>query len=419
MAQASPVLSAQSPFPDMIPPIAPSVEKRSPVGSYGSDLPRTRTTEPAGTFVTLSVTPLPAVAELSIVVPTYNERGNLPELVRRLGAALQGIAWELVIVDDDSPDGTAELARDMYVRDPRVRCVRRIGRRGLSSACIEGMLATSAPYVAVMDGDLQHDPALLVTMLGALRAAEADLVIGSRYMAGGSVGDWNDQRIRISRIATWLSSLVTHRPVSDPMSGFFALRRDVLDSCVRSLSSLGFKILLDIIASSSPSVRIKEVPFTFGERLSGESKLSANVAWEYLLLLCDKLVGRYVPVRFLAFAAIGALGVGVHFIVLTAVFKALGLSFAISQGTATAVAIAFNFSVNNLLTYSGQSLRGRRWLRGLVSFYLICGVGAFANVGVSSYLFGHDTAWPLAALAGIAMSSVWNYAVSARYTWRA
>lgn len=373
--------------------------------------------EPAASFV--APVAVAAPVQLSVVVPTYNERGNLLELTRRLDAALDGIAWELIVVDDDSPDGTAVHAREIYQRDTRVRCVRRIGRRGLSSACIEGMLSSSAPFLAVMDGDLQHDPAVLRRMLQALRQDEADLVVASRYVEGGSVGDWDSQRAMISRVATRLSRLVTHRPISDPMSGFFALRRSVLDACVKDLSSLGFKILLDIVASSERSVRIKEIPFTFGERLSGDSKLSTNVIWEYLLLLADKLVGRYVPVRFLAFAAIGALGVGVHFLVLSVVFKGLGLSFSAGQSTATMVAIAFNFSVNNLLTYSGQSLRGRRWLRGLLSFYLICGVGAFANIGISSYLFGNNTSWPLAALAGIAMSSVWNYAVSARYTWKA
>lgn len=370
-------------------------------------------------YLTEQALAAPPPAELSIVVPTYNEAGNVEELVRRVDAALPGIAWEIIIVDDDSPDGTASRARTLYQRDARLRCLRRVGRRGLSSASIEGMLSSSAPFVAVMDGDLQHDPGVLRTMLDTLRRGETDLVIGTRYADGGSVGEWNERRIRISRFATRLSTLVTRRPVSDPMSGFFALRRDVIESCAKDLSSLGFKILLDIVASAPKTLRIREVPFTFGTRLSGESKLSANVAWEYLLLLADKLVGRYVPVRFLAFAAIGAVGVGVHFLVLSAVFKLMAQGFAVSQAVATGSAIAFNYTVNNLLTYSGQSLRGTRWLRGLLTFYLICGIGAFANVGVSSYLFGQDTSWPLAALAGIAMSSVWNYAVSARYTWRA
>lgn len=368
--------------------------------------------------------PLPVAAvalapiELSVVVPTYKERGNLDELRRRLETALSGVAWELIIVDDDSPDGTADHAKTMHRDDPRVRCIRRIGRRGLSSACIEGMLSSSAPFVAVMDGDLQHDPMVLRRMLAALRADEADLVVGSRYVEGGSVGDWDGTRIVISRFATRLAGLVTRQPLADPMSGFFALKRSTFDACAHRLSSLGFKILLDIVASSDASLRLKEVSFTFGQRLAGESKLSTNVIWEYLLLLADKLVGNWVPVRFLAFSAIGALGIGVHFSVLSTLFKGFDTSFVAGQSAATATAILFNYSINNVLTYAGRSLRGAAWLRGLLTFYVICGIGAFANVGISSWLFGNDTSWPLAALAGIAMSSVWNYAVSARYTWR-
>jgi dolichol-phosphate mannosyltransferase len=358
-------------------------------------------------------------AELSIVIPTFNERGNLPELIRRIAAALGDIRWEVIIVDDDSPDGTADQARQMYLEDPRVRCIHRLGRRGLSSACIEGMLTSSARFLAVMDADLQHDPSVLRTMYDMLAADEADLVIGSRYTSGGSVGQWDGRRLAISRLATRLSNLVTKRPVADTMSGFFSLKRQVFEDCAKNLSSLGFKILLDIIASCKESVRIREVPYTFGARLSGESKLSTNVAWEFLLLLADKMVGKYLPVRFLAFAFIGSLGVGVHFLVLTLMFKVAKAPFAVSQATATAVAILFNFSLNNVLTYAGRSLKGAAWFRGLLTFYLICGIGAVANVGVSSYLFVHDTYWAIAALAGILMSVVWNYAVSARYTWKA
>jgi dolichol-phosphate mannosyltransferase len=356
-------------------------------------------------------------AELSIVIPTFNERGNLPELIRRIAVALGDIRWEAIIVDDDSPDGTALQARQMYLEDPRVRCIHRLGRRGLSSACIEGMLTSSARFLAVMDADLQHDPSVLRTMYELLAADEADLVIGSRYTSGGSVGQWDGRRLAISRLATRLSNLVTKRPVADTMSGFFSLKRQVFDGCAKNLSSLGFKILLDIIASCKDDVRITEVPYTFGARLSGESKLSTNVAWEFLLLLADKMVGKYLPVRFLAFAFIGMLGVGVHFLALTFMFKVLKAPFPASQATATAAAILFNFSLNNVLTYAGRSLEGASWFRGLLTFYLICGIGAVANVGVSSYLFVHDTYWPIAALAGILLSVVWNYAVSARYTW--
>jgi dolichol-phosphate mannosyltransferase len=339
--------------------------------------------------------------DLSVVVPTYNESGNLSEVIRRVSVALEGVDWEVVFVDDDSPDGTASLAKQMAAQNPRVRCIHRLGRRGLASACIEGMLSSSARFVAVMDADLQHDPALLRRMYDELAGNQVDLVVASRYMQGGSVGDWDQQRLQISQFATRLASLIMPQPVSDPMSGYFALRREVFDHCAKNLSSLGFKILLDILASVKQPLRIKELPFTFGLRHAGESKLSTNVAWEFLLLLLDKLFGKYVPVRFLAFASIGVIGVGVHFAVLALIFKGLGLAFVIGQGAATAIAILFNYTVNNLITYSDASLRGMKWLKGLLTFYLICGLGATANVGVSSYLFENQMSWALAAVTGI------------------
>ena len=357
-------------------------------------------------------------AELSIVIPTYNESGNLRELVERIQQALVGVVWEIVFVDDNSPDGTAQVARGLYDAEPRVRCIRRVGRRGLSSACIEGLLSTSAPYVAVMDADLQHDPAVLARMLEALRQNSADIVVGSRYTEGGSVGGLGSGRLKISRFATRLADTVMKVHVSDPMSGFFMMRRGVIEECAARLSALGFKILLDIIATMPATTRVKEVPFEFGLRHSGESKLSTNVAWEYLLLLADKLVGRWVPVRFLAFAAIGAVGVLVHFAVLSILFQGMGLPFPVGQGAATVVAMAFNYMVNNVLTYAGQSLRGWKWWRGLLSFMLVCSVGALGNVGVATYLFEQATPWGLAAVVGIVIGAVWNYAMSARYTWK-
>ncbi len=359
-----------------------------------------------------------AGAELSIVVPTFNESGNLAELVSRVRNALPGVAWEILFVDDNSPDGTSRVARDLYRHDSRVRCIRRYGRRGLASACIEGMLASSSRFVAVMDADLQHDPRILARMLEKMRAGETDLVLGTRYAAGGSVGDWDSKRLRISQFATSLANALTPVRVSDPMSGFFMLRRDMFEEFAPRLSSLGFKILLDILLTMPKDARIAEAPFEFGKRHAGESKLSTTVAWEFLLLIGDKLIGRWVPVRFLAFAAIGSIGIGVHFAVLSTMFKGLQLGFGVSQATATAVAMVFNYAVNNVLTYAGQSLRGLAWFKGLASFALVCSLGAIANVGAATYLFGQQTAWPLAALAGVLVSAVWNYAVSARYTWR-
>jgi dolichol-phosphate mannosyltransferase len=358
-----------------------------------------------------------SAVDITIVVPTFNERDNIAPLVRSLEASLAGLAWEVVFVDDDSPDGTAEAVREIGVWDPRVRCIQRIGRRGLSSACIEGMLSSSAPMLAVMDADLQHDEKILPAMLEALRGGTLDVVVGSRYVDGGGLGDFAARRVAISRLATRISHLVVPPALKDPMSGFFAIRRDAFMGCVRNLSAMGFKILVDLFASSPRPLRFREVPFTFRARQAGESKLDNQVAWDYGMLLLDKLVGHLVPVRFLAFCLIGGLGVIVHLALLTLLFKTGAADFITSQLIATVVAMVFNFAINNLITYRDRQLKGVRWLRGLASFMAACGIGALANVGMAAYLYQHAQGWLLAALAGIVVGAVWNYAVTAVYTW--
>src|SRR5450432_3629101 len=261
--------------------------------------------------------------ELSIIVPTFNERDNIAELLTRLRACLPEAAWEVVFVDDDSPDGTADLVRRLATEDSRIRVIQRIGRRGLSSACIEGMLSSSAPYLAVIDADLQHDERLLPRMLETLHKEQTDIVIGSRYAAGGDIGDWNARRASLSRLATRISRLLVPAQLTDPMSGFFMMRREVFTDAQRRLSSLGFKILTDLFASSPRPLRFKELSYTFGVRYAGESKFDSASAWDFAMLVLDKLVGRWVPVRFLAFSIVGSLGVAVHFAVLSLLFTGL------------------------------------------------------------------------------------------------
>ena len=355
--------------------------------------------------------------ELSVIVPTFNECGNVRELVARLKISLQDIAWEVVIVDDDSPDGTAETARELALEDHRVRVVQRIGRRGLASACVEGMLSTSAPYLAVIDGDLQHDEQLLPRMLAVLREGETDIVVGSRYASEGGVEGWDPGRVRISRLATRISRLLVPQNLTDPMSGFFMLRREVFTASVRRLSNLGFKILTDLFAASPHPLRFKELSYTFASRHSGESKFDSASAWDFLLLVLDKLVGRWIPVRFLSFCLVGAVGVAVHFAVLSTAFKALGKTFLVSQALATVCAMTFNFTVNNLLTYRDRRLRGIRWLGGWLSFNLVCSVGAMMNVGLAGTLYKTDYRWSVAAFAGIVVGAVWNYFATTALTW--
>ncbi|EXJ15268.1 glycosyltransferase family 2 protein [Imhoffiella purpurea] len=361
-----------------------------------------------------------APPQLAVIVPTYKEADSVAELARRVDRVLAGIDWELIFVDDDSPDGTPERVRELSRLDPRIRLIQRIGRRGLSSACIEGMLATSAPFLAVMDGDLQHDETLLPRMLRTIEDEELDIVVGSRYVEGGGVGEWNAKRHSMSRLATRIGQRLIHAELQDPMSGFFMVRADVLRSCVRKLSGVGFKILLDIFSSAERPLRFRELPFTFRQRETGTSKLEEAVLWEYLLMLAQKLIGPAIPVRFIAFSIIGGLGVFVHMAVLWPILGLFGSgAFLLGQSAATLVAMTSNFFLNNLLTYRDMRLRGRELLRGWFSFVLTCSIGALANVGIADYLFheGHS-GWFFSALAGILVGAVWNYAVTAVYTWK-
>ncbi|MBS0502856.1 MAG: glycosyltransferase family 2 protein [Proteobacteria bacterium] len=358
--------------------------------------------------------------ELAVVIPTFNEAGNVGELVRRLDTALQGRSWEAVFVDDASPDGTAQALRDIARTDRRVRVIERIGRRGLSSACIEGMMATGAPLIAVMDADLQHDPQVLNQLAGALeRDPELDLVVASRFVAGGGTGDWESERLAKSHTASRIARLVLKADLTDPMSGFFMIRGPRFRELAPHLSGIGFKILLDLMTSARKPLRFAEVPLQFHRREVGESKLDHVVAMEFLVALYDRMFGSYVPTRFAMFAVIGAVGVGVHMGLLWLGLGILGLAFIGAQSLATFGAMTFNFFLNNALTYRDRRLHGASALAwGWLSFCLVCSVGAVANVGVAAFLFTERYAYAtLSALAGILVAAVWNYALSSRFTW--
>ena len=356
--------------------------------------------------------------ELTVVVPTLNERDNIGTLVDLLDTALDTVSWEVIFVDDDFADGTAERVRELGRRDRRVRCLQRLGRRGLATACIEGALAASAPYIAVMDADMQHDEKLLPQMLAILKSEPVDLVVGSRYVAGGGIGGLDAARANISAFATRLSRIICKAEIADPMSGFFMLRRGALEGALRRLSGQGFKIFLDILASSPQSLRIRELPYNFRERRHGESKLDALVAWEYMMLIADKLIGHVVPVRFALFALVGGIGLLVHMSVLWFALTVVGAAFNSAQASAAVVAMTSNFFINNLFTYRDRRLRGLALLRGLFTFYAICALGTIANVGIAGYVFSKNEVWWLAGFAGVVVGSVWNYAVSSVFTWK-
>jgi dolichol-phosphate mannosyltransferase len=356
--------------------------------------------------------------ELTIVVPTFNEKANIPLLVDRLSHLLTAYDWEVVFVDDNSPDGTASAARTIGEQDSRVRCIRRIGRRGLAGACLEGMLASQARYVAVMDADLQHDEGLLVPMLEALRAGRADVAVASRYLLGGSAAGLSKQRSWVSRGSNALVRLLLGIELTDPMSGHFMIRRDAFEAIAPALSSQGFKILLDILATARGSLRTVELPSTFRERQHGESKLDSKIALDFAALVTAKLTHDAVSARFLLFCLVGLTGLGIHLSVLSAFLTMTDLTFSVAQALATIGAIAWNFVLNNLFTYRDQRLTGWHFLTGLVRFQVICAIGAISNVGIATWIYDYDEVWWIAGLGGALIGTVWNFVVSAALVWR-
>jgi dolichol-phosphate mannosyltransferase len=371
----------------------------------------------------LSISPhfLAPTLLLSVVVPTYNEIENIDALLARLHTALAGIAWEIIFVDDDSPDGTAARIRERAQSDARIHLIHRIGRRGLSSALIEGMQSARARNLAVIDADLQHDETLLPAMLRRLQSQTApalDVVIASRYCEGAVIDNWSAERERLSAVATALSRWVVKAPLTDPMSGYFIITRGAFDAALPKVSGIGYKLLLDLFASAPAPLNYAEIPNRFGARKHGASKVDALTAWDFALLLLDKKFGTYVPARFISFCMVGLVGVGVHFLVLHFSHRVVGASFAPAQGLATLVAMSGNFALNNALTYRDRRLRGGAWWRGWLSFCAACAMGALANVGIAEALFQQKSAWWAAALAGVVVGAVWNYAATSLWTWR-
>ncbi len=357
--------------------------------------------------------------ELAVVVPILNERKNIRILHERLGQSLEGTVWELIFVDDDSTDGSAAEVAALSLEDRRVRLIQRIGRSGLSSACVEGMMSATAPYLAVMDGDLQHDERILPEMLRRIRDEKLDLAVGSRNIEGGSMGNFAAERVKLSNLGRWFSRTLMSCPLSDPMSGFFMLSRPYLLEVVHGLSQMGFKILLDLTSSATRPLRFAEVPYTFRNREHGESKLDISVNLDFLLQIADKKLGEIVPARFVLYVMVGGSGIIVHALTLLVLYRWQGWPLEPAQVIGTLLAIVWNFFLNNLITYRDRKLK--TWpslLRGLLIYTLGCMVGALSNFALTRLLVDQGVAGLLAGIAGMAISSVWNFAMASALTWK-
>jgi len=356
--------------------------------------------------------------ELSIIIPTLNEVGNIKLLCNKISSVLKEINWEIIFVDDNSTDGTKELLDQVSLQHQNISAIHRINRKGLSSACIEGMLASKAPVVAVMDADLQHDETLLPIMFAEFSKESLDIAVASRFAAGADLGDFSTKRELISNTGNLLSRMVIKAGLTDPLSGFFMLRKEVLHELSTRLYGKGFKILLDIFASSKRPLNFIEVPLRFNTRHSGESKLDTTIALEFIGLLFHKLFGKIIPVKFILFSLVGLTGVGVHLLILTLFHLLLTTQFIWAQTIATYIAMTSNYFLNNSFTYRDKKLHGKKLLSGLLSFYLVCSLGAFINIELAELLYQKSINWAIAGIAGALIGAVWNYALSSVFTWK-
>jgi len=356
--------------------------------------------------------------DIAIILPTFNEVENIEILISSLKTVLQNLRWEAIIVDDDSPDRTFDIAFTLSEKEPNVRCIRRVGRRGLSSAIIEGMMATNAQFIAVMDADLQHDESVLLRMINEIINNDLEIVIASRFIGESKLEDYSASREKLSNLGNYLAHKVLKTNIKDPLSGYFIVKRELINELVHSLSGKGFKILLDIFSSSKRPLKYKEIPFVFRKRHAGESKLDTLVGLEFITLLIDKFFGEYLPLRYITFVFVGLFGLITHLIFLGLFFKIFKFHFILSQALATVAAMTINFYLNNIFTYRDKRLKNIALMKGLLTFYMACSIGALVNFAVAFLLYEKGLYWIIAGLLGGVISSVWNYATTSTITWK-
>ncbi len=352
--------------------------------------------------------------EVSIVIPTFNERENLPVLIEKLQDVMAGRGYEIIVVDDDSQDGTWQVAEEFSRRYGNISAIRRINRKGLSSAVTEGFLLGKGRYLAVLDADLQHDHTLLSAMIEQI--GDCDVVIGSRYLNQKAVPGWDAWRSKLSRAGTVMAQKVLNRKISDPLSGFFMIRREIIQEVAPQLFEHGYKILFDILIKR-PDLKVKELPYKFKTRLHGTSKLTAAVMFDFADLLISRAIPSRFNLQFVRYGMVGASGVGVHFLTLYLLHVVLGLRYPVSLVAAIETAMISNYVLNNQWTFKDRRFLGWMWWKGLIKYNLACLLGSAFNFVVGWYLVDKGIPWVFASVLGVWVGMSWNYLSNRLFTW--
>jgi dolichol-phosphate mannosyltransferase len=358
---------------------------------------------------------------VSIILPTYNELGNIESIIGSLLKLKDRFELEILVVDDDSPDGTGDLVKSLSRKIPEVRLIRRMGRAGLASAIKEGLLDAAGDLALVMDSDGQHDPAAVTLTLNTLIEGGFDLIVGSRFHANAEIKGLSNRREHGSSLANAAARYSLNKSYSrltDTMSGFFALRLDRAMPFVRAVDVNGFKFLYEFLAISKGNLNVSEVPLTFQPRTHGTSKLDVAIFWDFLISVLHNLSFRLLPRRAISFGLVGTSGVFVQLVVNQVLMVIGGINFEQALPIAVIAAASSNYMINNALTFRFQRLKGTALFKGLLKFLVVASLPVLANVGVASAFHRFvSTDLITAQLAGILVVFIWNYAASSRFVW--
>ena len=357
---------------------------------------------------------------LSIVIPTYNEKDNVIIILEELKKVLKSISHEIIFVDDNSPDGTSAVVKDCMKKSSKIRLIHRIGRKGLAGAVIEGIFSANADIVAVMDCDLQHDETKLLDMINLFSKNNSlDLVIGSRFTETGEISEKAFSKIRKlgSKATTLIIKKVLNITSTDPLSGFFMVKKESFLKSSENLQTQGFKVLADFLATSGKNIEIKEIGYRFKNRLAGESKMSFLTILELIGLVLSQILKGRVSIRFILFCMVGLSGIFVQLLI-TGLVMLLINQFPTSQTFGIIAAMTSNYFLNNIITFQERKLKSLDLIRGLFSFYLICSLGAFTNIAIATYIFSFSSNWLISSFIGACFGAVWNFTLSSIFTWK-
>ena len=357
---------------------------------------------------------------LSIVIPTYNEKDNIFRILERLKKVLKSITYEIIFIDDNSPDGTAAVIKDCIKNSSKIHLIHRIGRKGLAGAVIEGVFAANADLVAVMDCDLQHDETKLLDMIDLFSKNNSlDIVIGSRFTETGEISEKAFSKMRElgSKATTLIIKKVLNIASTDPLSGFFMVKKKSFLKSSENLQTQGFKVLADFLATSGKNIKIKEIGYSFKNRIAGESKMNFLTALELIGLVLSQILKGRVSIRFILFCMVGLSGIFVQLLI-TGLAMLLINQFPTSQTLGIVAAMTSNYFLNNIITFQERKLKSLDLIRGLFSFYLICSLGAFANIAIATYVFGFSSNWLISSFIGACFGAVWNFTLTSIFTWK-